>query len=186
MSWIIGLFTGGWSWLLYVAGAAVIAIGAAWGMHHWDQVAYLQLSQSIVVANEKAIIQAVSKQKSADQITAAVEMINLQKQQQVEVVTKTIIRKVPIYVTPQIDIKYPMPCGLVRLLDAAASGADPDSTPNPSSLADDATCPVTASDAARVIAENYGQYRSVATQLAGLQDWVTQEGKSLDANSAPP
>ena len=162
-----------------LVGAGLVAGGSIYATHHWDEVAYLKLQQSIVVANEKAITQAVVNQKSADAVSYAAEKASIQKQQVIVTQTQTILRKVPVYVTAQTDKSFPLPCGFVRLHDAAASGADPASTPIPAGLADDAACPVKASDAAAIIAENYGQYRAVAQELTDLQAWINQENSVL-------
>lgn len=56
-------------------------------------------------------------------------------------IKKEIVR----YVTPQIDRKYPLPCGLVRVRDAAVLGVDPASVASAACKADDAAAPTTAS-----------------------------------------
>jgi len=180
MSFLTSLFTGG-------SGVAVIALlaalisggGVGWVVHEVDNSSYEKLELSISSANQKAMVAAVAKQKSADAISTASEEANIKKQQVIITQTQTIIQKVPVYVTAQIDQSFPLPCAFIRLHDAAASGADPSTITLPTGLVDASTCPVKASDAIGIIVSNYGQYQSVAAQLTALQAWITQENLNL-------
>lgn len=72
--------------------------------------------------------------------------------------------------------------GLVRQLDAAALGVDPDTLALPSGATDDACAPVENADLASVVGDNYATYRAVAQELSDLQTNV--KGK-VDATNPP-
>ncbi len=88
-------------------------------------------------------------------------------------VYRTIREEVPNYVTPEIDARFPVPVGSVRLHDAAARGEKP--VPDPSGKPNDATSGVTASAFADTVAGNYETCNATRDQLIGLQDWITQK-----------
>lgn len=63
--------------------------------------------------------------------------------------------------------------GLVRQLDAAALGVDPDTLPLPSGVADDTCAPVENADLAAVVSDNYAAYHAIAQELSDLQANIT-------------
>jgi hypothetical protein len=85
-----------------------------------------------------------------------------------------VIEKVPVYVTPKAAAACTLPWGFVRLLDAAASGADPDTVR--AAIApgqpDDAASDVGLPEAAALLAVNLGIARQNADQLAHLEKAV--------------
>lgn len=174
-------------WQGYVIGGAMIALvagfGGEWTRGKIDAANYEKLELSIAAANQRALTQAISTQKSLDAASAAADEAAIKKQQVIVTQTKTVIEKVPYYVSAETDATFPLPCGFIRLHDAAASGADPATVAIPAGLTDASACPVKASDAAVIIAENYGNYRAIAAELTGLQDCVKQENQALQ-NSA--
>src|SRR5690606_18513603 len=74
--------------------------------------------------------------------------------------TTTLVREVPILVPPEVDARFPVPVGVVRMHDAAATGADLSAVPDAAGRADGAPSDVVASELASVIAENYGTCRA--------------------------
>lgn len=85
--------------------------------------------------------------------------------QQTEALTQEIPRRVPA----KVDARFPLPLQLVRLHDAAATGAQ---VSNTAGGANDSAGSVAASDLARVIVSNYGECRADQARLAALQAWV--------------
>lgn len=81
------------------------------------------------------------------------------------------VQEVPLHVTPHIDREYPVPCGFVRVFNAATHGPIPD----PAGCPDDAPSGLALSEVGRAETENAGQYDAVADQLRALQDWVRQQ-----------
>lgn len=80
--------------------------------------------------------------------------------------TQTLQRKIPTYVTPTTDRAYPLPIGFVRVHDAAATGG----LPGPPRDTDATASDVTASQAATVIASNYGTCLEIREQLNAVLD----------------
>jgi 2-methylcitrate dehydratase PrpD len=89
--------------------------------------------------------------------------------------TQTMQREIPLYVTPATDRTFPLPVGFVRVHDAAATGV----LPGPAGDADATASDVTASQAATVIASNYGTCLEIREQLNAVLD-------RIDATAALP
>jgi len=101
-------------------------------------------------------------------VTTRIETKYLPQLVRQEVITETIVKEVPVYVSAS---DPDMPGGFRLLHDAAAAGRVPDPTGIPDAAA------VAAADVARTIAQNYGQCRADQLRLQGLQEWVTEQGK---------
>ena len=69
-----------------------------------------------------------------------------------------------------------LPWGFVRVHDAAVRGDDLPAAPESPAEPDDAASDVAASEAAAVIAGNYGACRADRQQLADLQAWAKSMG----------
>jgi hypothetical protein len=153
-------------WLL--AGLAALAVGFAvgWAAHGWrDGDAQLGAAQRVV--------RLVQRQASASQ---AIAVGDQRADDRIRTVTRRLIEKVPVYVTPQTDRAFPLPWGFVRLHDAAASGDDLPATAAGSARPDDAASDVAASEAAAVVVANYGGCRADRQRLADLQAWARRMG----------
>jgi len=186
--WALGLFSGigrfisaAFTFLTTKPGVyllmAAIAVGAYWYSGHEgykraqadDKAAYaLMVAQAETVAATKA---------RADQITvdtgimAAAEKAAFARgkaQSRTIVLTK----EIPTYVTVQTDRDFPVPCGLYRVLHAAASGPDEDpaAVNLPAGLADGDACPIAVSDLASLGVAWAGLYHQAVAQIGGLQD----------------
>jgi hypothetical protein len=88
---------------------------------------------------------------------------------------RTIIQKVPTYVTAQDDLRYPLSVGFVRVHDAAALGVDPAAIPLPAGQSDDARSTIAPSQLAGVIVGNYSACTANARELTDLQAWITAQ-----------
>ena len=90
---------------------------------------------------------------------------------------RTVIREVPFYVSAESDAQCVLPWGAVRLLDAAASGADPAQLRDliAPGQPDDAASDVALSEAVALLAGNLGAARINAGQLEHLQRALTPE-----------
>jgi hypothetical protein len=84
---------------------------------------------------------------------------------------RTVIQKVPVYVSQNSDNACIVPWGVVRLLDAAASGADPDYAHAhiAPGQPDDAASDVKLSEAVALLAADLGIARDNADQLRHLE-----------------
>ena len=88
------------------------------------------------------------------------------------VVTRTIIKEIPVHVSARSDTRYPLPYGVVRVYDAAILGAAPSTLSLPAGRTDDSAARITASALAENAAENYAACRANAEQLKLLEKWV--------------
>ena len=156
-------------WKLSLFAAAATAIGgfaAGWTVHDWrDGTAQVHAA----VATAKTI----QRQAAASQAVAVTDQA---AQDRVRTVTRTLIEKVPEYVSATTDARYPLPLGFVRLHDAAVAGVDLSAAaPDPDGT-DDAPSGVAASAAAAVIVGNYGACHADQARLAELQAWARRVG----------
>ena len=81
------------------------------------------------------------------------------------------LEEVEQHVTPEIDRDYPVPCGFVRVFNAASHGPIPD----PASCPDDAPTGIALSAVGETETRNDGQYDQIAEQLRALQEWVREQ-----------
>lgn len=88
-------------------------------------------------------------------------------------------KEVTHYVPLEIDRLYPLPCGLIRLLDAAAAGTRPANLGGNFCGPDGSAAPVKASDLANVAIFNYGLYHRAEAKVIGLQDSLRAVVKTL-------
>lgn len=161
-----------------VAALAAFALGFTGGYTYaWSrQEATIQRMKAETAETQKRAVEAArAQERAAAKITGAVETTSAEVQERVRVVYRTITRKVPVHVTPEIDRRYPLPCGFIRVLDAAAARVDPDRVSCGPGVPDDAPSDVTASEAGSNIAGNYGDATANAEQLRALQSWVREQ-----------
>lgn len=146
-------------WLLLACAVAALVWGYfAWADHQQD-IGYDKAKAEY--ANQAAQVDTKREEVGAP-IAAAQPVV----QERIRIVTKTIIKEVPVYVKAD---ACPMPSGFRVLHDAAADGEVPD----PARIADAA--PVPAQDAAATVADNYGTCLANAARLTGLQEWVNAQ-----------
>lgn len=152
-------------------GAFVVGFGGCWWLrdqmaaHDALRAARGQVRQAVAV---------VAKVQKQDAVSAGVGARAEAKVQAVRTVTRTLVEKVPVYVTVQADARCSVPVGFVRLHDAAASGAVP-AVPDPAGRPDDAASDVALSAVASTVANNYGACHEDQARLSGLQDWMRRQ-----------
>jgi hypothetical protein len=183
-----------WGWLTskiagpIAAGVAVLfALAFAWQTAQIDgwpifgggykaQVAALKLrladaaaaQASFAARANAAVLAAQTAQRAAQDKIAAAYRDGLAHAQ---IVTQTIIRKVPVYVSAKSDAACVVPWGAIRLFDAAASGSDPGAVAAliAPGQPDDAASGIALSDFVALLAQNFGAARDNADQLTALQ-----------------
>jgi len=119
----------------------------------------------------------IERERDQADVTSAVETKAAEVQVQIRTVTQTIIKEVPVYVSPETDARFALPVGLVRVHDAAAAGHP---LPESSGQSDDAAGNAQPSDIppsrlAATIAANYGVCLADAARFSALQDWIRQQ-----------
>ena len=95
----------------------------------------------------------------------------------------TIIKEVPRYVPIEADAGCVVPRGFVRLHDAAAAGAVPDSNPGD---ADAAASGVALSAVAGTVAGNYTDSLANSEQLKTLQQALRDQGVTIIGEASAP
>lgn len=158
---------------------AGIAVGAYWWSGHQGYargVADTVTAQKLIQARAVALAEemATAQQAEIDKALAADAYKFGLAEGKVQAKTITLTKEVPVYVTQTTDNRYPVPCGLYRVMRAAADGADadPSTVDLPPGLADGDACPITASDIASLSVQWAGLYHKATAQIAGLQELV--------------
>lgn len=101
------------------------------------------------------------------------DLVQQNKLAKVRVVTREIIKEVPVYVSPESDAGCTVPSGFVQLHNDAAAGVPPASdTPV---VPHDTPSGVALSEVATAVAENYGTCRELREQVIGWQEWYRRE-----------
>jgi hypothetical protein len=171
------------AWVKAAILGGCLLIGAAGGWYA-TRVFYQREIAQTALAQAQAVIDAGDKaraaQTAADKITHDADVKNAKAHQQIVTVTNTIIRKVPSYVTAQTDSAFPLPCGFIRLHDAAAGDIDPATVPLPAGKSDGDRCDVAASAAAAIIAENYGTALGWQADLKTWGAWYADQKAAWD------
>lgn len=152
---------------MFAALAVGLVVGSTVTDAHWQKKwnAHVAADAAVVKAAEDHVA-AAEKVQAARDTTAAVTQA--QVQERIVYRTTTIIKRIPDHVTPAQDASGCVTYGLVRVLDAAALGADPGDLELPAGKSDDACAPVKASALAASIVENYGVGQQNAEQLNAL------------------
>jgi hypothetical protein len=119
-----------------------------------------EMEKKIQLAEEK------SKEENVRIETKVVERIKYVRGK-----TETVVARVPIYITKEIDRQYPVPNAFVVLHDSAARSEVP---PGPGSAYEGAS-DIKISEVTRTVAENYGTCNEVRQQLLGWQDWYRKQ-----------
>lgn len=125
-----------------------------------------EMERKVQVAEEKA------KEENVRIETKVVERIK-----HVRGKTEVVVARVPIYITKEIDAKYPVPNAFVVMHDAAARSEVPPSAGS----AYEGTSDVKISEVTRTVAENYGTCNEVRQQLLGWQDWYRTQRKVYES-----
>lgn len=162
----------------YIAGALIVTHGGVYliGRHHGAEAEKaaeakrLAKAQKAVVRREKKA-EATTK-KVADKITA--------QQVRIEYRTKTIIEKVPVYVTAEADAACSVPVGFVVLHDAAASGSEAKLPAAPGGSVE-APSGVALSTVSETVAVNYGIAYQWRAEALGWREWYERQASEWNA-----
>lgn len=161
---VIGMKIAGALALLFVTAGA-----SSYVTHRVDTAKLEALELRYSQAQTKAVEEAKSLQAAQDKVSLDAAVAEAQAQQKIVTVTQTITQEVTRHVTDHVAcVSY----GLVRVLDAAALGVDPDTLALPAGKSDDACTGITNSALAERIATDFGIARANAEQLNALEAWV--------------
>ena len=159
--WLLAMLGRHWKPLALIAlMLGLVATGYAWKAHN--------AAQAEKIAWLTAEAGRLATELGREKVNVKVVTKYVDRVQVVQGRTRTIIKEVPVYVTPAADAGCTITDGFVRVHDAAATGIVPESTGNP-----DAPAPgVALSTVAETVTENYGTAHEIAEQLKALQDWI--------------
>jgi hypothetical protein len=175
MAFLIPFLLKHWKELAVAGLILALAAFVVYQRHAGYQEGYQAKTDEDTAAALKAAQQAREAERSGVHIATDLGHSVETKAQEIHVRTETIIQKVPVYVTPETDTRYPLPVGFVRLHDYAALGIDLSGIPASAGESDDKPSAVTASRAATAIAGNYGNCREAYTKLEGWQEWYRKQ-----------
>lgn len=169
---VIAALVSGWKVGLaaLVIGLAV-GFGTGWTVHGWKDAADAKAQDK---ADLKAAGQVVRQTHRSAEITQDVGARVEQARERVRVETRTIIERIPVYVSAETDLACTVPVGFVRVHDAAAEGsaeALPDSPGEPA----DAPSGVPLSAVAETVAFNYAEALDWRERLIGWQTWYEEQ-----------
>jgi len=163
-SWITSVLGGIWSYVL--AGCLAASI-SGYAVHRYDEVTIqgLKMADSLAALNASEHTRLVQAQQ--DKLVLNHAVAEAKAQQQITTNTITITKEIPVHVPSTTAC---IPVGLVRLLDAAATGVNPgDVAPG---QPDDACAPVSWRSLAADLADDYGAANANAEQLNALEGTV--------------
>lgn len=157
--------------MIRIAMAALLAVVAAAGAgyaygRHAGKAAVQARWDIDKIAQRQAIAEAVQRALDVTQtvVTQYVDRVHVIVAQ-----GETIIKQVPVYVTPAADSRCVVPRGFVWLLDSAATG---DALPGAATGAADAPSGLALSAVAGSVSANYTGCRANAARLIALQTWA--------------
>jgi hypothetical protein len=148
----------------------ILALAVGFGVQTWR---IDRLKAAPVKERLKVVEKVVYRQAKAAQITEDISKHVAQREAEVRTVTRTIVEKVPVYVTAETDRLYDLPLGFVRLHDAAALGTP--AVPFGAGESPDTPSLVEPSTGITVIAGNYGQCHVWREQVIGWQAWYAEQ-----------
>jgi hypothetical protein len=143
--------------LLTLVIAAAVALA-------WQRDRLRDLGDDLAKAQTQVVIAGFETNAAKADVRVITQYVD--RERVIREVIHDIQREAPRYVSPSTDAAYPLPVGFVRLHDAAATAR----LPGPPEPADAQASTVTASDAATVIASNYGTCQAIREQLIALID----------------
>lgn len=169
-----------------IGGAALALVsfsGGAYSGYRWELGTVEQLRAADATATALAVKDAATRQKAADVIaltdSSAEGVAQVAIKDQTLTVTKEITRYVPQTVAC-------IPNGLVRVLNAAATGADPASVAYAPGQPDDACAALSWRDFASDLTDDYGAGRANAEQLNALEADIRAQSAAIQPRSDRP
>jgi hypothetical protein len=168
-------------WLIGIVGAVVVLVliyqgGVSAGVQH-EKAAEAKRIASVMKTVKKV-------EKGAEAITAATDKKAAERVVEIRTVTKTLVEKVPVYVTAETDRRYLLPDGLVRLRDQAAAGVS-EVPAHPGELFD-APSAVPASAFAETLVLDYGTAHEWKEAALACRSWVSEQAENFNSNIRTP
>lgn len=141
---------------------------------HWIGQGVEQERKAEDASLKAAEARVAERERKAQDIAQRAQKALSDRQVQIQTVTRTLIEKVPTYVTAKADAGCVVPVGFVRLHDAAASGS-PASLSSASGGPVEAPSGVALSAVTGTIAWNYGEALQWRAEAQSWRDWYVRE-----------
>lgn len=155
----------------WIAASAALALGLWWFGHH-------EFNRGEEKCRADAVNAAADINAGQPKIIERLRTVYVPAETKIKLVTKTIVKEVPVYVTKSDDAACTINNGFVRVHDAAAHGELPG---NPSGI-DGEPSGVKLSAVAQTVADNYGTCRLALSRDAEWQDWYLQNKALWDSH----
>jgi hypothetical protein len=167
----------------FLAGALLVGVPASLVVHKMDTAALEKVQLADAKAEVVATVKAAATTHTLDTQNGTAAVAEVKAQVQIVHDTQVITKEIPVYVTPAQDARSPcaVSVGLLRVLTAAQTGADPASLPSPAGATDDACTAVGLSDLAASLSGDFGAARANAEQLNALIAAVKANAQAISA-----
>lgn len=168
------------NWRIFAAaGVALALLGVLWafGAHERGigRDGEKRAEAARLVAAQKLN---AKREVKAQAITDTAKTQIVAERVRIQTVTKTLIEKVPVYVTAKADADCTVPLGFVRLHDAAAAGSA--GLPSASGGSIDTPSGVPLSAVASTVVANYGTAWDWRAEALGWRDWYVKQKAAWD------
>jgi hypothetical protein len=153
-----------------IAGAAALAVGFAGGYGLRDLMADADAGRDAKAAlTAERDARKIEAQRALDTYREGLDFGK--RLAGTREIYRSVREDIPKYVTPQMDVAYPVPVGFVRQHNDAAEGRVSDSA----GQSNDAPSGVALSTVSRTITDNYEVCRTEIDKLIGLQGWINKQ-----------
>lgn len=172
-------FVAGWRGYVLLATACLsLGFWSGWTVNGWRAAAD---DAAGAKAQTRAATAVVAKTQEAARITEDVGREVEEAREVVRIVTRDLIKEVPVYVPVEVDRQFSVPAGFVRLHDLAAAGDAEAAFPDGPGQPADAPSGVALSAVAATVVDNYGTCHGLRAQVIGWQSWYWAQRKAWDA-----
>lgn len=161
-----------------VALVALACLLAGWKLRDADYQRHLKKD---AVETIKVIAAARRIEAAGVEIAHRASTAYAEGRTKIETRTRTIIERIPYYVTRQADASCTLPIGLIRLHNEAATASGGD-TPLPSTpgFNPDAPSGVALSEYGGVVAGNYGKFHLLQSEVTVWRKWYEDAAKAWE------
>lgn len=147
--------------------------------HHWVGVGVKQEKAAEAHRLAAAVKKVARREVVANTITDKAKTGLAAERVRIQTVTRTLIKEVPVYVTPAADDRCIIPTGFVRLHDAAASGGAAGLPGAPGGPLD-APSGVELSAVGSTLAVNYGAALAWRAEALTWRSWYAEQKAAWD------
>lgn len=165
--------------LLILAAVALLVILLITMRHHWVGLGVAQERAAEAQRLAAAVKKVAKREVVASSITDKAKTGLATEQVRIQTVTRTLIKEVPVYVTPAADDRCVVPLGFVRLHDAAASGGA-SGLPRAAGGPLDAPSGVQLSAVSATVVSNYGVAHDWRAEALTWRSWYAEQKAAWD------